>query len=33
MIPSPFQVQNNKISRDVKDLFLGVRFVLVDSSL
>jgi hypothetical protein len=25
--PSPFQVENNKISRDVKDLFLCVRFV------
>jgi hypothetical protein len=25
--PSPFQVENNKTSRDVKGLFLGVRFV------
>jgi hypothetical protein len=24
---NPFQVENNKISRDVKDLFLSVRFV------
>ena len=25
--PSLFQVENNKISRDVKGLFLGVRFI------
>ena len=25
--PSLFQVENNKISRDVKSLFLGVRFI------
>jgi hypothetical protein len=25
--PNPFQSENNEMSRDVKGLFLGVRFV------
>jgi hypothetical protein len=26
--PNLFQIENNKMSLDVKDLFLGVRFVV-----